>query len=86
MSQAGIISVLRDALATALTMAAPFLAPAGHRIIVSDSRRPPRSRAERPGLCSRSLPSRCEVGLVSWLIAHGVDLFTPTFARFDTLS
>ena len=87
MSQAGIMSILRDALSTALTMAAPFLAASvGIGIVVSVVQAATQIHEQNVGFVFKILAiALLLIGLGSWLIAHGTDLFTRTFAAIDAL-
>lgn len=87
MSQAGIMTILRDALSTALTMAAPFLAASvGIGIVVSVIQAATQIHEQNVGFVFKILAiALLLIGLGSWLIAHGMDLFTRTFAAIDAL-
>jgi len=88
MSQAGIISILRDALSTALTMSAPFLAASvGIGIIVSVVQAATQIHEQNVGFVFKVLAiALLLIGLGSWLISQGVDLFSRTFAAIDALN
>lgn len=88
MSQAGIITILRDALSTALTMAAPFLAASvGIGIIVSVIQAATQIHEQNVGFVFKILAiALILIALGSWLIAQSTDLFTRTFAAIDALS
>jgi len=88
MSETGIMSILKDALSTALTMSAPFLAASvGIGIIVSVIQAATQIHEQNVGFVFKVLAiALLLIGLGSWLITHGMDLFTRTFAAIDSLS
>jgi len=88
MSEAGIVSVLRDALSTALTMSAPFLAVSvGIGIVVSVIQAATQIHEQNVGFVFKVLAIALVLIVAgSWLIAGGVDLFFRTFAAIDSLN
>jgi len=88
MSEAGIVSVLRDALSTALTMSAPFLAVSvGIGIVVSVIQAATQIHEQNVGFVFKVLAIALVLIVAgSWLIAGGVDLFSRTFAAIDSLN
>lgn len=88
MSQAGIISILRDSLSSALMMAAPFLAVSvGIGIVVSVIQAATQIHEQNVGFVFKILAiALILIALGSWLIAQSTDLFTRTFAAIDALS
>ncbi len=88
MSQAGIISILRDSLSSALMMAAPFLAVSvGIGIVVSVIQAASQIHEQNVGFVFKILAiALILIALGSWLIAQSTDLFTRTFAAIDALS
>jgi flagellar biosynthetic protein FliQ len=88
MSQAGIVSILRDALSTALTMAAPFLAVSvGIGIVVSVVQAATQIHEQNVGFVFKILAiALVLIVLGSWLISHSTDLITRTFAAIDAMN
>ena len=87
MSQAGIVSILRDALSTALKMAAPFLAVSvGIGIVVSVVQAATQIHEQNVGFVFKILAiALILIVLGSWLISQSMDLITRTFAAIDTM-
>ncbi len=87
MSEAGIVSVLRDALSTALTMSAPFLAVSvGIGVVVSVIQAATQIHEQNVGFVFKVLAiALVLIATGSWLIAGGVDLFSRTFAAIDSM-
>jgi flagellar biosynthetic protein FliQ len=87
MSEAGIVSVLRDALSTALTMSAPFLAVSvGIGIVVSVIQAATQIHEQNVGFVFKVLAiALVLIAAGSWLISSGVDLFSRTFAAIDSM-
>lgn len=88
MTQAEIVTVLRDALSTVLTIAAPFLAASvGVGIVVAVIQAATQVHEQNVGFVFKILAiALMLVVLGSWLLAQGMDFFARVFDAVNAIN